>query len=174
MASLAVLRRLRGNELRITAGLLVIGAAFYTGRASGFRAAQRPTSLLGTDWEALSARAKTPAVQLQIYAATRGQPLLEPGKPGLCYFHGQQPHKQDRGIFERLGGSISHSECHALPLAGTGFPSESEVCPCVAPSDPNAFGQGFLEIGALDGTFLSVRFHSFENVTPVLLSDIYP
>lgn len=93
-------------------------------------------------------------VDKQILSATGGR--LSPGKRGLCLFHGQVPHNQDRGIFERLGGHVDHACCIDHPIAGIApFLSTAQLCPCVAPADPSAFDQSFLEIGALDGQFLS-------------------
>ena len=92
-------------------------------------------------------------VYKQIRAA--GAMPLEPGEPGVCYFHAQVPHEQDIELFVRLGGSVSSVDCVDRHLVGLANPSEAMVCPCVAPKDPRAFNRHFLEIGALDGQYLS-------------------
>jgi FkbM family methyltransferase len=94
------------------------------------------------------------SVEEQIQSATGGR--LTPGAKGVCLFHGQEPHYQDRGIFTRMGGQVDDACCLNLPLVGVSpYLSVSQVCPCTAPADPLAFDRSFLEIGALDGQFLS-------------------
>lgn len=81
---------------------------------------------------------------------------LQPGQKGLCLFHGQAPHHQDMRIFEKLGGTIETTCGISYPLATKSrAPSAATLYPCTAPVDPSAYGQRFLEIGALDGQFLS-------------------
>jgi len=102
---------------------------------------------------ALAARSGGVAVNVtaQIEAATGGG-LLRAGQPGRCLFHSQTPHYQDRGIFERLGGTVDAASCRSSPIVAPPLPSEAQLCACVAPpASANAFGLAFLEIGALDG-----------------------
>lgn len=78
--------------------------------------------------------------------------ILEPGKPGRCWFHSQKPHYQDREIFKRLGGKVN--VCAPATVFETTYTSEAEICECIAPP-AQAFSKNFLEIGAADGQYLS-------------------
>ena len=83
-------------------------------------------------------------------------PPLEPGKPGRCHFHSQhyRGFQQDRRLFIAMGGTVDETTCtpHAIKSR---YSSSGLNCACVAPSDPRAFNQHFLDIGANDGQYLS-------------------
>ena len=63
--------------------------------------------------------------------------------------------KNDMKLFQRMGGTVQAGQCKPTPLrVKGGAPSEAQLCPCTAPG-AEAFNKSFLEIGALDGQFLS-------------------
>lgn len=92
-------------------------------------------------------------LQLQIADVTGG--ALQPWRDGQCWFHSQVPHRNDVLLFQRMGGKVKTDQCNLKsPLLQNDAPSEAQLCPCTAPG-PEAFNKSFLEIGALDGQFLS-------------------
>lgn len=82
------------------------------------------------------------------------RPLLTPGQEGTCYFHSQHPHHQDRFVFRRLGGKIHSCVDKTEWCRESKFGMEMSVCKCTAPG-ASAFNRGFIEIGAVDGLYLS-------------------
>lgn len=82
---------------------------------------------------------------------------LKPNSPGRCWFHSQRLNPSDADIFKRLGGKILQKDwkdCGFRRKKRMRY-SEAVICDCIAPPNPEAFNKHFLEIGALDGQYLS-------------------
>ena len=100
--------------------------------------------------------------RLEAAFATYKTTTLQPKVPGKCFFHSQNPDKQDEVVFTRLGGTIGACTqvCPIIPAQTCPTMdsyikwTDAKICDCT-PGDASAFGRTFLEIGANDGQFLS-------------------